>query len=83
MQGKFDLVYLPIDFKNKCNVGYAFVNFIHYSDVPSFCDQFHGKKWDRFNSDKVCFAPLPLSSAVSFQGSTTLVTRALGSYTAS
>lgn len=50
----YDFFYLPVDFKNKCNVGYAFVNFLDPQTIPSFMSAFDSKRWDRFNSDKVC-----------------------------
>eukprot|EP00294_Goniomonas_avonlea_P005671 CAMPEP_0114558788 /NCGR_PEP_ID=MMETSP0114-20121206/10573_1 /TAXON_ID=31324 /ORGANISM="Goniomonas sp, Strain m" /LENGTH=839 /DNA_ID=CAMNT_0001744211 /DNA_START=29 /DNA_END=2548 /DNA_ORIENTATION=- len=50
----YDFFYLPIDFKNKCNVGYAFINFTNPMSLPAFFEQFHGRRWEKFNSDKVC-----------------------------
>ena len=53
-RGRFDFLYLPIDFQNKCNVGYAFINMRRAEDVLTFRETFHGKKWQCFNSEKVC-----------------------------
>jgi len=52
--GTFDFFYLPIDFKNKCNVGYAFINFIEYRDIVPFFCKYNGRRWNNFNSEKVC-----------------------------
>mmetsp|Transcript_9655 Transcript_9655/g.14368 ORF Transcript_9655/g.14368 Transcript_9655/m.14368 type:complete len:894 (+) Transcript_9655:218-2899(+) len=51
---KIDFFYLPIDFKNKCNRGYAFVNFVDYVDIVPFWEHYHGRHWRMFNSDKIC-----------------------------
>ncbi|XP_039026720.1 protein MEI2-like 4 [Hibiscus syriacus] len=51
--GTYDFIYLPIDFKNKCNVGYAFINMLEPSQVITFYQAFNGKKWEKFNSEKV------------------------------
>lgn len=51
---KMDFFYLPIDFKNRCNRGYAFVNFVNYKDIIPFFSQYNDCKWNRFNSDKIC-----------------------------
>jgi len=53
-KGAFDFFYLPIDFKNKCNVGYAFINFVDPKSIISFYEEFNNKKWEKFNSEKVC-----------------------------
>lgn len=52
--GKIDFFYLPIDFKNKCNRGYAFVNFVECRDIVPFHRQYFGQNWRVFNSDKIC-----------------------------
>jgi hypothetical protein len=52
--GVIDFFYLPIDFKNKCNRGYAFINFVDYRDILPFHDRYFGKHWRTFNSDKIC-----------------------------
>ncbi|OIW02848.1 hypothetical protein TanjilG_29624 [Lupinus angustifolius] len=52
-KGSYDFLYLPIDFKNKCNVGYAFINMVSPSFIIPFYKAFNGKKWEKFNSEKV------------------------------
>ncbi len=52
--GKIDFFYLPIDFRNKCNRGYAFVNFVDYRDIVSFHDTYNGQSWKVFKSEKIC-----------------------------
>ncbi|KAF1787702.1 Nucleotide-binding alpha-beta plait domain [Phytophthora cactorum] len=51
-RGNYDFFYLPIDFKNKCNMGYAFINFIEAAHIEAFHKEFDGQKWTNFNSEK-------------------------------
>ena len=53
-KGRYDFFYLPIDFKNKCNVGYAFFNLSGLDGVIAFYSKFNGEKWGRFHSEKIC-----------------------------
>jgi len=53
-QGLYDFFYLPIDFRNKCNVGYAFINFIHPNFASLFKEKFHRLKLSAFKSNKIC-----------------------------
>lgn len=50
----YDFFYLPIDFKNNCNVGYAFINFKDLKLIKPFFETFNNKKWAKFNSEKIC-----------------------------
>ena len=53
-KGRYDFFYLPIDFGNKCNMGYAFINLSSPHDVVSFYELWNNCRWSHFNSDKVC-----------------------------
>ena len=53
-KGTYDFFYLPIDFKNKCNVGYCFINFLEPKYIQPFIEEFNGQRWKSFNSEKVC-----------------------------
>eukprot|EP00842_Homolaphlyctis_polyrhiza_P007064 jgi/Hompol1/947/HPOL_003323-RA len=52
--GQYDFVYLRIDFKNRCNVGYAFVNFASAEAIVRFAERHVGRPWARFKSEKIC-----------------------------
>ena len=50
----YDIFYLPIDYVNKCNLGFAFINFVEPFHIILFYELYRGKKWKKFNSDKRC-----------------------------
>ncbi|KAJ9563923.1 LOW QUALITY PROTEIN: hypothetical protein OSB04_009083 [Centaurea solstitialis] len=50
----YDFVYLPIDFVNKCNVGYGFVNMTSPAAARRLYAAFHHRNWEVFNSKKIC-----------------------------
>jgi hypothetical protein len=52
--GKFDLVYMPMDFQNRVGLGYAFINFESNESAEAFKQQFAGFKDWAVDSEKVC-----------------------------
>lgn len=52
--GTYDFFYLPIDFQNRCNVGYAFVNFKTADDAMRFKKKFDQQQLPAYSSSKVC-----------------------------
>lgn len=50
---EYNFFYLPIDFDNNCNVGYAFLNFIELDSIKEFYLEFNKKTWPHFKSDKI------------------------------
>ena len=51
---KYDVLYLPVDTDNHCNLGFGFINFVEPVHIIDFYDRYCGKKWEKFNSDKIC-----------------------------
>lgn len=52
--GAFDFFYLPIDFRNRCGLGYAFVNMTSPAAAARLYRAFHTHRWEEYNSKKVC-----------------------------
>jgi len=52
--GTYDFLYLPIDFKTRASLGYAFINFVRSTVVPKFWRTFEGFTGWIFASKKVC-----------------------------
>lgn len=69
-EGTYDFFYLPIDFKNKCNVGYCFINFLEVGYILPFVRDFNGQRWKSFNSEKVC-----VITFARIQGKTAMISR--------
>ena len=51
---KYDFFYLPLDFENNCNLGYAFINFVDPLHIIFFYNIFKSRKWLHYNSYKEC-----------------------------
>ncbi|RWR79158.1 protein terminal ear1 [Cinnamomum micranthum f. kanehirae] len=50
----YDFLYLPIDFRTKCNKGYAFVNFTNVIGACRLRRVLEGYKWEVLGSKKIC-----------------------------
>jgi RNA recognition motif 2/RNA recognition motif. (a.k.a. RRM, RBD, or RNP domain) len=53
-KGAYDFFYLPADFRNAANVGYAFINLRSHEIALAFIDAFTGYRLPALRSSKVC-----------------------------
>ncbi|OVA19176.1 RNA recognition motif 2 [Macleaya cordata] len=50
----YDFLYLPMDFKKRLNLGYAFVNFTSSVAAMRFYRSFDNYNWEVFQTSKIC-----------------------------
>ncbi len=54
VHGKYNFLYLRLDFVNCCNTGYAFINMVNKEAVIELYKNFQGYKWTEYqNSNKI------------------------------
>jgi len=53
-KGQYDFFYLPVDFRNGCNMGYAFINFVWHDFAETFISAFRGFRLPALKSTKIC-----------------------------
>ena len=53
-EGKYDCLYMPYDYDNEGNKGYAFLNLTNPYHVLLFYEYFNNKCWMYFDSKKMC-----------------------------
>ena len=53
-EGKYDCLYMPYDYDNEGNKGYAFLNLTNPYHVLLFYEYFNNKDWLFFDSKKIC-----------------------------
>ncbi|KAG5370241.1 Meiosis protein [Yarrowia sp. C11] len=66
-RGTYDFLYLRMDFRNRCNVGYAFISFVSPNHIIKFANERCSKKWGS-TQGKECLIEKFRNSSVMDQG---------------
>ncbi|KNB44446.1 protein MEI2-like 1 [Blastocystis sp. subtype 4] len=53
-KNRYDFLYLPMDQKTHCNMGYGYINMIDLESVVLLYENFNDYKWPHTRSEKVC-----------------------------
>ena len=53
-EGKYDCLYMPYDYDNKGNKGYAFLNLTNPYHLLLFYEYFNNRCWKYYDSKKIC-----------------------------